>query len=96
VTIIGIPVGVLALTIFLWMLYLSQLSLGVVLADRLFVLEGKKGWNLFGAVAAGVVIMQALTFIPYLRFLVNLATVILGVGAILLVVREETQRLRAT
>lgn len=95
VTIIGIPVGVLALTIFLWMLYFSQLSLGVVLADRLFVLEGKTRWNLFGAIAAGVVIMQALTFIPYLRFLVNIATVILGMGAILLVVREETLRLRA-
>ncbi len=96
VTIIGIPVGVFALTIFLWMLYLSQLSLGVVLADRLFVLERKTGWNLFGAIAVGVILMQALTFIPYLGFLVNLAAVILGVGAILLIVREETRHFRAT
>jgi hypothetical protein len=95
-TVIGIPIGLLLLTLFMWALYLSQFSLGVVLGNRLFALEEEKSWSLFWRIALGVVIVQALTFIPYVRFLVNLASVILGLGAILLLMKAGMQKYRGT
>ena len=89
ITVIGIPLGLLALTMFLWMLYLTQLTLGVFVGHRLFGIEEKKGGNLFWAFAVGLIIVQAVTFIPYVRFLVVLAGLIFGLGAILLVLKSE-------
>jgi hypothetical protein len=94
VTVIGMPIGLLLLTLFLWILYLSQLSLGVVLGNRFFALEESKGWSLFWRLAVGVIIIQALTFIPYVRFFVNLVSVIFGLGAILLMVKAGMQAYR--
>lgn len=91
VTVIGIPAGMLLLMLFLALLYLSQFSLGIVLADRLFPLERRMQWSLFGAMAAGVVIVQILTFVPYVRFFVHLVSFIVGLGAILVVLKEEWQ-----
>lgn len=96
VTVIGMPIGLLLLTLFLWILYLSQLSLGVVLGNRLFTLEGRTGWSLFWRLAVGVIIIQALTFIPYVRFFVNLASIIFGLGAILLMMKAGMRAYRET
>ena len=96
VTIIGLPIGLLLLTLFLWILYLSQLSLGIVLGNRLYTFEGKTGWNLFWRLAVGVIVIQVLTYIPYVRFLVNLAGVIFGLGAILLMMKAGMQAYRET
>jgi hypothetical protein len=89
VTLIGIPLGLLVWTLYLWMLYFTQLTLGVFLGHRLFGIEEKKGGNLFWAFTVGLIIVQALTFIPYVRFLVVLAGLIFGMGAILLVLKGE-------
>ncbi len=91
ITIIGIPLGLLLLAIFLWLCYLSQLSLGVLVGHRLLGTEKKKGWNLFWGFAVGVLIVQALTFIPYVRFLVVVAGLVFGIGAILLVLKSEVR-----
>jgi hypothetical protein len=94
-TVIGIPLGLLTLALFLWMLYLTQLTLGVFVGHRLFGIEEKKGWNLFWAFTVGLIIVQALTFIPYVRFFVALAGVIFGLGAILLVLKSELEAHRS-
>jgi hypothetical protein len=96
VTVIGVPFGLLVVTLFLWILYLSQLSLGIVLGNRLFALEEKTGWSLFWGLALGVIIIQVLTFIPYVRFFVHLAGVIFGLGAMLLMIKERLQAHRET
>jgi hypothetical protein len=96
VTVIGMPIALLAVTLFLWILYLSQLSLGIVLGNRLFALDGQTGWGLFWKLAVGVIIIQALTFIPYVRFFVNLASVIFGLGATLLMMKAGMQAYRET
>jgi hypothetical protein len=95
-TLIGIPIGLLVITLFLWILYLSQLSLGVVLGNRLFASEGKVGWGLSWRFAVGVIIIQVLTFIPYVRFFVNLAGVIFGLGAMLLMIKAGMKAYRET
>lgn len=83
-TVAGIPLGLFFLSTFFWIAYLSQLSLGVLLGHYLFDIEGKTRWNLFWAFAVGVVIIQALTFVPYVRIIVILAGLFFGSGAILL------------
>ncbi|MGA9405950.1 MAG: hypothetical protein WBW71_02335 [Bacteroidota bacterium] len=87
VTLIGIPVGLFLMTLFLWLLYFSQFALALVIAETAFVLEGKGRLVFFGALAAGLVIVEVLTFIPYVTILVCLANFILGVGAMLLMLK---------
>jgi hypothetical protein len=94
-TVIGIPLGLLGLTLFLWMVYLTQLTLGVFVGHRFFGIEEKKGWNLFWGFTVGLIIVQALTFVPYVRFFVVLAGLIFGAGAILLGLKSEFEAHRS-
>lgn len=94
VTIVGIPLGLFLLSVFCWIVYLSQLSLGVFVGSRLFGMEGKTGWHLFWAMAVGVVIIQALTFVPYVRPVIILAGLILGSGAVLLEVKAALYEIK--
>jgi cytoskeletal protein CcmA (bactofilin family) len=91
VTIIGIPLGLFTLAMFLWIIYLSQLSLGVVLAHRLFHIEEKTGWQLLWGIAAGLLVIQVLTLIPYVGTLINLGGLFFGFGAILLILKKDLQ-----
>ncbi len=95
ITIIGIPLGLLCLTVFAWVAYLTQLSLGVFLGQRLFGMEGKTRWNQFSAFAVGLLLVQALTFVPYVRPLVILAGLIFGFGAILLLLKSTVASAKA-
>jgi hypothetical protein len=81
ITIIGIPIGLLLLTIYLWLLYVSELSLGVLVGKWIGDVEGKQGWALFWPVAAGTIIVQILMFIPYVRAVVIIASLVFGLGA---------------
>jgi hypothetical protein len=92
ITVIGIPLGVVLLAICFVMAYLSQLSLGLALAHRLYGTEGRRSWALFWPFAAGLLIVQALTFFPYLGIVVVLAGLVVGFGAILLVARSEFRK----
>jgi len=92
ITLIGIPIGMLVLALFLWLLYVSQLSLGVVVGHAFFKAGQKSGWALFGWLALGVILVQAFTVIPYLGFLINLAGVIFGLGAMLIMTRNAVRR----
>jgi hypothetical protein len=94
VTLIGIPAGLFLMTLFLWLLYFSQFALALVIADTAFVLEGKGRLVIFGALAAGLVIVEALTFIPYGALLVYLVNFILGVGAMLLIMKGGWEEMR--
>lgn len=93
-TVFGVPLGLFVLAVYLWMLFLTQLSLGVVLGNLLFPAADKGGWTLFGAFAAGLVLVQALTFIPVVGTLVILLGLILGMGAFVLVLKTEYARVR--
>jgi hypothetical protein len=89
VTVIGIPVALLLITVYLWLMYLSQLTLGIALGQQLFGMEGKTRWNIFWSFAVGLLIVQVITFIPYLGGLIVLAGILVGVGALLLAAKSE-------
>jgi hypothetical protein len=86
-TLIGIPIGVFLLTLYFWSLYLSQMVLCIVVGQRVFM-PASTG-RLILAVIAGIVLVQVLTFVPYLGPLVILAGLLLGLGGILEVARRR-------
>lgn len=88
VTVIGLPLGLILLALYLILLYLSQLSLGVLAGDLLFKTEQKSGWIIFWAFAAGMVLFQILSFIPILGALLEIAALLLGSGAFILLIRK--------
>ncbi len=94
VTVIGIPLGIFFFLLYLWILYVSQMMLGVAIGSRLFGLEGKRGWALFGAVALGLLIVEVLMFVPILRILLVLAGLVLGVGALAIAAKTTLAAMR--
>ncbi len=91
---IGIPLGMFLCMAYLWIIYLSQLSFGVVLGLVMLRNRPRKGWILFGMFAAGLVIVQALTFIPYVRAVAVVGGLVFGAGAILRVIWFSFQAYR--
>ena len=91
ITIVGAPLGLFLLFLYLWYIYLSQLVLGAALGLRMLGSEGKRGWRLFGTIALGVLIVQIVTFIPYVKTLVIIAGMIFGLGALSIVTKDEVE-----
>jgi len=94
-TIIGIPVGLIALVLYGIAIYLAQIPVGLFIGrwiiGRFRRVEGKA--IMVGALAVGLVILKLLTLIPYFGFLVGLAVVLFGLGAV--VVAERKRRAEA-
>ncbi|MDH3252147.1 MAG: hypothetical protein OEM41_05100 [Ignavibacteria bacterium] len=85
ITVIGLPIGLFVLALYFWLLYLSQLTLGIAVGSRFFGKEGATGWNAFWPFAVGLIIIQLLTFIPILGPIITIAGIVFGLGAMLLV-----------
>ena len=92
-TVVGIPIGLIALALYGIGIYLSHIPVGLLIGRlilrRLTEVESKG--LLVGALALGLVILVILRLIPFLGFWVGLATALFGLGAV--VVSEK--RLRA-
>jgi cytoskeletal protein CcmA (bactofilin family) len=91
VTILGLALGVITLLLWGIAIYLSQIPVALLIG--LLVLRrsphaGNKG-VMIGGFALGLVILALLRLIPIVGFFVGLATVLFGMGA---VVVEETRR----
>ena len=84
ITIIGIPVGLIALALWGIAIYLAQIPVGLLIGrliiGRFRVVERKA--IMVGALALGLVILRLLGLIPYLGFFIALAVVLFGLGAV--------------
>lgn len=89
IVIVGIPLGLFVLVLYLWFLYLSQLSLPLLASTWITKDATARGWKLFWPIALGVIVLQLLMMIPYLGFLLWLVGAILGMGAILRLVASS-------
>jgi hypothetical protein len=85
-TLVGIPLGVFLLAFYGWSLYLSQIALGIVIGQRVFMPESTG--RLMLAAIVGIALVQVLTFVPFLGMLIIIAGVLLGIGGIIEVVRQ--------
>lgn len=94
-TIIGISAGVIGLVLYGVGLYLAQIPVGLFIGrwiiGRFRVVESKAA--MVGALAVGLVILKLLSLIPYFGWVVGLAIVIFGLGAV--VAAERKQRAEA-
>jgi hypothetical protein len=94
ITVIGIPIGLFLLFFLGWLAYLSQMVIGVFLGLRVFALEGKTGWSLFGPVALGILAVHVCMLIPVLNVIIVIGGLILGVGVLCLITQEQFILLR--
>ena len=95
ITIIGIPVGLIALALWGIAIYLAQIPVGLFIGRWIIGhfrgVEGKA--IMVGALALGLVILKLLRLIPYLGFFIGLAVILFGLGAV--VVSERKRRAKA-
>ncbi len=84
VTVIGLPVGLAAVLLFLVALYVAKLPVALWTGTRLLTLAGRPGASRYLAMAVGIVMLYALFSIPYLGRLIWLVSTWLGLGAMVL------------
>lgn len=88
VTLIGIPLGLILLATYLAVLYLSQLSLGLLSGEFIVTGENRSPGVLYGTFAAGTIVFQVLSLIPWLGALLEIAALLAGVGVVVLLIRS--------
>ena len=95
ITVIGIPVGLIALALYGIAIYLSQVFVGLFIGRWIigYFREVESKAILVGALASGLAILSLLRLIPYLGFFIGLATALFALGA--LVVSERRLRLES-
>ena len=90
ITIIGLPLGLIALTLYTIAIYITQLFVGLLIGQLIIgsfrAVKSKAALN--GALALGLAILSLLRLIPYLDFFIGLATVLFGLGAMLVSERK--------
>jgi len=95
ITVVGIPLAGWASAVLLWFSYLSQLTLGIAVGQRFFGLKVEGRWSMFWKFAVGLMIVYVLMFVPYLWQLLMVISLLFGIGAIAMVVRDQVQKVRA-
>jgi cytoskeletal protein CcmA (bactofilin family) len=84
ITIIGLPLGLITLTLYVIAICLTQLFAGLLIGQ--LIIGAFRGVEtraaLVGSLALGLAILSLLRLIPYLDFFIGLATVLFGLGAI--------------
>ncbi|MBM4446165.1 MAG: hypothetical protein FJ023_02270 [Chloroflexi bacterium] len=85
ITVIGVPVGLIALALYAIAIYISQVFVGLFIGRWIIVRsrEVESKAIMVGALALGLVILSLLRLIPYLGFWIGLAIALFGLGAVL-------------
>ena len=93
ITVVGVPVALIGLTLYGIAIYLSQIAVGLFIGYWIISYFRKVETRgiLVGALALGFTILTLLKLIPYAGFPLWLATVLFGLGALLV----SERRLRA-
>jgi len=85
ITIIGLPLGLITLVLYTIAICLTQLFIGLFIGQ--LIIGGSRGVEsraaLVGALVLGLAILSILRLIPYLGAVIWLATILFGLGAIL-------------
>jgi hypothetical protein len=96
ITVIGIPLGLISLTLYGIAILISQIVVGLFIGYWILGSFNKVESRamLIGALALGFAILTLVKLIPYLGFPIWLATVLFGIGA--MVLSEKTLRTEET
>ena len=92
ITIIGLPVGLIALALWGLAIYLAQIPVGLFLGQWIIShfrdVEDNRG-IMIGALATGLIILKLLSLIPYFGFFIGLAVILFGPGAVIATIRKQ-------
>jgi len=85
ITVVGVPVGLIGLTLYGIGIYLSQIAVGLFIGYWIigYFRKVETRGILVGALALGFTVLTLLKLIPYVGFPLWLATVLFGLGALL-------------
>ena len=90
ITVIGLPIGLIALALWTILLYIAQIPvaifIGYLILGRSRALEGK-GF-MIGCLALGLLLIALVKLIPFVGFFIGLAVALFGIGAYLMVDRK--------
>ena len=89
ITVIGIPIGIILLILYALAVYLSKIVAALYVGKLVFEKPEK---HLIKAVIVGVIIYVILVNIPYIDGLVRLLAVLLGMGAITLMIFTKDKK----
>ena len=100
VTLIGIPVSIVALVLFAIALYLSQVFVGMAIGRSIL----PRGWRSYGrgynvlAMVIGVALIGLLRLIPvpFFDLIVGVVVALLGLGALFTAIRDDTRPVSPT
>ncbi|MEW5807416.1 MAG: polymer-forming cytoskeletal protein [Acidobacteriota bacterium] len=84
ITLIGLPLGLLSLTLYFALLYLSTIFVGMVIGMLILRSFGKPFELSLTAMMVGLLVLHILFFVPYLGFAARIISLILGMGMITL------------
>ncbi len=86
ITVIGVPVGLIGLTLYGIAIYLSQIAVGLFIGYWIigYFSNVESRGILVGALALGLAVLTLLKLIPYVGFPLWLATALFGIGAMAL------------
>ncbi|MFC2060111.1 hypothetical protein ACFLTZ_03325 [Chloroflexota bacterium] len=92
ITVIGVPVALIGLTLYGIAIYLSQIAVGLFIGYWIisYFSNVESRGILVGALALGLTVLTLLKLIPYVGFPLWLATVLFGIGAMTL--SQKTMR----
>jgi hypothetical protein len=90
ITIVGIPLGLIALALYGIAIYLSQIPVALFIGRWIIGYFAKADSRavMVGALALGLAILCLLRMIPYAGFFIGLAAVLFGLGAALVSLRK--------
>jgi cytoskeletal protein CcmA (bactofilin family) len=94
ITVVGIPIGLISLVVYIIALYLSQVAVGLFIGCWIlgFFSKTESRGGLLGAFALGFAILTLLKLIPIVGTILWFATVFFGIGAMVM----SQKNLRAT
>lgn len=90
-TVVGLPLALIGMGFWGMTLYLSQLPAGMIIGRSIFrqVGQQKTKTMLLAALASGLLILEILKVIPVLGFIVTLAAILFGMGAIVISAQKQ-------
>ncbi|HID27667.1 MAG TPA: hypothetical protein EYP22_07615 [Methanosarcinales archaeon] len=87
ITLIGFPLGLIILALYIIAIYLAKIFVGLLLGQTILEKIKKPSTSLIHPLVIGILLLTLLASIPYIGFLIILAYVILGLGALFILVK---------
>jgi hypothetical protein len=92
ITIIGLPVGLITLALWIILIYLAQIPVSLLLGKLIlqrFIMIGESRGVMIGCLALGLLILKLLAIIPYIGFLIGLVVTLFGMGTMIVSIRNR-------